>query len=78
MKKLSDQAAEFMQETYRETYEYSSKRLIKSFRGLVITDKSNEEPLYKDSLSKEEYTEELIETMNYLHEKTLLGEIKRC
>ncbi|MTD42478.1 hypothetical protein GIX45_28390 [Erwinia sp. CPCC 100877] len=66
MDKLSDRAAEFLQEQYRHTLHYASKALATTVINIFLKDE-RPEPQYKDRF----YQEELIATMDWLHEREI-------
>lgn len=68
MKPLSEQAAEHLQEQYRQTLHYAVESLATSAINIFAKEKLPE-PQYKERYTESVYYEELIATMDYLHEQ---------
>jgi hypothetical protein len=70
MTRLSDRAAEFLQEQYRHTLHYAGEALATAAINVFAKDK-RPEPQYKDRYTERVYQEELIATMDWLHEREI-------
>lgn len=74
MNKLSEQAAEHLQEQYRQTLHYAGEALATGAINIFVKDK-RPEPQYKDRYNERVYQEELIATMDWLHERETEGKL---
>lgn len=74
MTRLSEQAAEHLQEQYRKTLCYAGEALATAAINIFAKDK-RPEPQYKDRYNERVYQEELIATMDWLHEREMEGKV---
>lgn len=66
-KNLFERAEEMAQEKYRQTIDFAAKNIGVAFANVVRKEKLSE-PQYKDTISKENYLEEMISYMEMLYE----------
>lgn len=72
MKPLSEQAAEHLQEQYRHTLHYVGETLARGAINIFAKEKLPE-PQYKDRYTERVYYDELIATMDWMHEQEKEG-----
>lgn len=66
-KNLFERAEEMAQEKYRQTFNFATRNIGVAFANVVRKEKLSE-PQYEDTISKENYLEEMISYMEMLHE----------
>lgn len=72
MKPLSEQAADYLQEQYQHTLHYALKKFAVNLADIVAK-QALPEPQYKDRYTERVYYDELIATMDWLHEQEKEG-----